>query len=458
MDGRRRLLAGVVAAGALALTGACSSGAAEPAPRPGPTAPAGPALLTVAVYGPPPVITAYTKIAADFSAEHPDIVVNVRPYDSHAAAAAALARQRSAGNAPDAFTASLADLPGLVRDDAVQGLDVLLGEREVDFGDGYQRDALEAFSADNALQCMPVDVSPLVVYYNTDLVDLSALTEEGGKPITAETGWKLADFAQAARNASRGRVKGLYLAPELSQVAPFVWSGGGHLVDDLDAPATLQLSDPSSEAALEQLLEVVRDPSLTFDQAQLQRRSALQRFKAGQLAMILGYRDLTPRLRQQQGLSFDVMPLPRISARATSGERTAICLSKDSEHTEETADFLASVVSTAGMAELARTGYVVPTNLDVVNSDDFAQPGQSPANAQVFAENVRRIYSYPTVDTWPSVARHTAELLQGLFYDPVIDPLDGRLRAIDAASAPLFTPVPSPPASPTASPTTSPEE
>ena len=57
------------------------------------------------------------------------------------------------------------------------------------------------------------------------------------------------------------------------------------------------------------------------------------------------------------------------------------------------------------------------------------------------------------MDTWPSVVRRAATLLHGLFYDPVIDPLDERLRAIDAASVPLFTPLPTPSPTDSASPT-----
>ena len=51
----------------------------------------------------------------------------------------------------------------------------------MDFGDGYTRNGLEAFSADAALQCMPTDVSPLVVYYNPRLIELT------GSPSPAAT-------------------------------------------------------------------------------------------------------------------------------------------------------------------------------------------------------------------------------------------------------------------------------
>lgn len=452
----RRVVVSMLVLGALVLTAACSSDAKPKAAPTTTSAPAaGPTLLTFAVYGPPQVVTAYTKIAADFSAAHPETVVNVRPYDTREEAMDALTKERAAGNAPDAFLASLDDLPGLVTDKVVRSLDELLGARHVDFGDGYQRDSLEAFSSDNALQCMPVDVSPLVVYYNTALVDLATLTEPGQRAITPETGWTLDQFAAAAEQATRGGVRGVYVAPDLQQVAPFIWSGGGHVVDDLEEPTTLTLADDASASALEKLLEVVRNPQITFSKAQLDRRSALQRFKTGSLAMMLGYRDLTPELRTQENLSFDVMPLPRIGVRATSGRSSGLCLSSTSEHPDKTADFLAYAVSDDAMAVLASTGYVVPTNIDVVNSDAFLQSSEDPISASVFPAAVRNIHSLPRVPTWPSVAAGTGQLLEGLFYDVVIDPLVDRLKAIDAASAPLFTPVPTEPASPSTSPTAS---
>jgi len=449
---RRMRVAIVLALGGLVVTAACSSGdQPHTTPSTTVTVPTGPTLLAFEVYGPPQVVTAYTKIAADFSAAHPDTVVNVRPYDTHAQAVAALADQQAAGNPPDAFLADLDDLPSLIEAKQVSRLDELLGERQVDFGDGYQRDSLEAFSADDALQCMPVDVSPLVVYYNVDLVHLPALTTPEQGPITAATGWTLDQFAAAARQASRRGVRGVYVAPDLEQVAPFIWSGGGHVVDDIDQPTSLTLSDDASEAALEKLLEVVRDPRITFSRQQLARRSALQRFKTGSLAMMLGYRDLAPDLREQEDLNFDVMPLPRIGSKATVGRSSGLCLSSASEHPEKTADFLAYAVSDDAMALLASTGYVVPTNLDVANSDAFLQPTEMPASAAVFPAAIRSIHSLPRVPTWYSVETSTERLIEGLFYNAVIDPLGDRLKAIDAASAPLFTPLPTTPASPSAS-------
>ncbi len=249
-------------------------------------------------------------------------------------------------------------------------------------------------------------------------------------------------------------MRGLYVEPDLEQVAPFVWSGGGEVADDNDEPTTLTLSEGASADALEKLLELVRDPALTFNETALARRSALERFEAGKLGMILGFRDLTPQLRERKGLTFDVMPLPRLSGAATIARMSGLCISAKSEHVDQAADLLTDVISDAGASDLAATGYVMPANLDVVNDDAFLQAGQQPINAQVFGREVRNTRLLPSSPRWPIVSHNTARELTDLFYQPVILSLQDRLKAIDETSKYLFNPskVPSPSATPTPTP------
>ena len=459
----RRGAAGVALLTALtaAVAGCTSSEQEPPKPSPSPSATSTTDTLTLAVYGPRPVLRAYDAIAAAYTEAHPKTQVEVQGYATHAAAMAALRQAQAAGDPPDLFLVDRGDLGALEQDKAVRRVDDLLAERQVDFGDGYSRSGLEAFSSDAALQCMPTAVSPMVVYYNPRLVELDQIREVGRTPVTQEGGWSLDDFATAALQPRAPGVRGLYVAPDLEQIAPFVLSGGGQVVDDTDQPTTLKLSDDSSAAALEKLLVLLRDPGRTFDQSALRRSSALQRFKAGKLGMMLGYRDLTPVLRAQPSLTFDVMPLPVVGSTETIGQMSGLCLSADSKQTGAAADLLTAMISDKSASLLAATGYVMPANLDVVNDDVFLQTGQRPLHSDVFAREMRDVNLLPDVPRWPLVGRVAARQLTQLFYQPVIEPLQDRLAAIDAASVPVFdptktaspTPTPSPtPSSPTSTP------
>lgn len=430
---RRRRTAVALAALALVLTTACTPDGSTP-PTPTVTTTAGPIQVTLAVYGPPAVISAYTTIAANFSAKNPGVAINVRPYATHDEAMTDLARTRGTKQAPDIYLAGADDLPELIRTKANQRVDQMLQARNIDFGDGYERQAIEAFSADTALQCMPVGVSPLVVYYNPALVHLAQLRPPGQKVPNPDDGWRFEDFAAAAQQASVGGVKGVYVAPDVQQVAPFLFSGGGKLVDDETKPTTTTFSDGADTGAMNTLLAVVRNPALTFSSAQLAKRDAITRFKAGKLAMILGFRDLTPELRNQAGLRFAVMPIPRIGRSSTVLDISGLCVKPNLPHRTSTANFLAYLVGTQASQILAASGYVVPANANVLYSEAFTQPTLDPAGSTVFSSQIRYATRLPTGPTWDAAEQIVDGQLFRLFNDAVIDPLDDRLTEIDQAA------------------------
>lgn len=435
-SGGRRCLVVVLALAAMVAAGCSGGGSGK---EPGVT-PAGPTLLSLAVYGPPQVITAYSDIAAAYTTEHPNTSISIEPYATAAEAHGAIEQQITAGRSPDLFLAPVEALPGLEKANAIREVGELLLDRDIDFGDGFQRYALESFSSDNSLQCMPVSSSPMVVYYNSDLVDLSELNSDLEDEVTQEIGWSFAQFELAARAPRATGVRGTYVEPSLNQLAPFIFSGGGKLLDNDEDPTRLNLTDGSTKDALQKVLPLFRDPVVNFTQHEIQASSALKRFEAGQLAMLLGFRSLTPELRAATNLHFDVMPIPKVGSEATIGDTTGVCLSSGSTQVDQAADFVAYLVSKDAMSRLATTGFVVPTNNEVAHQETFLQADQQPEHAAVFTEQVRSIKPMPTDDAWPEVVRVTVPLLSKLLYDPLIQSLDDRLKEIDDVSEPLFTP------------------
>lgn len=416
------------------------------------TTTANPTQVTVAVYGPAPVTSAYTTLAKHFTQMHPTVAISVRSYATHEQAMRALARTLGTSRAPDIFLAGERDLGALEAKRANTRVDELLSERNIDFGDGYERVGLEAFSDNSALQCMPVDVSPMAVYYNTRLVHLAKLRLPGQKVPNPDDGWRFQDFVTAAQQASRRGTKGVYVAPEVMQIAPFVFSGGGNVVDDTDMPTSLQLSSGASTKAMRQLLELVRNPEVTFSPRQLARKDALTRFKQGKLGMLLGFRDLLPELRKQKGLSLGVMPMPRIGGSATVANVSGLCVTPQAEKSGGVVgDVLAYLVGDKASEALAATGYITPANSDALHSDAFLQPNREPNGSNVFINQMRFVTLLPRSPVWAKVVKATDNRLYQLFYDPVIDPFDARLTTIDDVSKAILAP-PSTSPSPSPSP------
>lgn len=445
MPSVRTLVASAVVS-SLCVAAGCTTSDNRPAEPPSASAadPASPTRqqvdLRFAVYGDPPLLDAYAELAEAFERRNPQVDVEVTTAPNAARALGELRAGFGEPTSPDVFLADRKWLPSLLAGARVRPVDVLLEERGLDFGDRYQRDGLEAFSADSALQCMPHDVSPVVVYYNQRLVNPARLVEEpGDDPPTARTGWSFEQFSRAARQASRGPALGVHLDPDLETLAPFIWSGGGDLVDDQEAPTSLTLSEGDTRAALERVLTLVRDPDVTPTSRQLSWPAAVNRFKRGKLAMIFGTRALTPELRDAPRLDFEAFPLPSLGGYSTISTVNGYCISTQSDHVGAAADFIAFAVGRVGARITSRSGYVVPSNVEVAQSRAFKQPARQPKNAFLFSTGTRLADEVPLVAPWPRVVQTTRPLLKEMFYAPVIN-LDSLLAQADRRSQTILAP------------------
>lgn len=456
-DRRAVLRATALASGLLCLAAtACTASTSTVDPQPSPTtastspstAPATPVTLRFAVYGSPGVVSAYRQLARAYTTQHPEVTLKVEAAADAVTAGDQLDRAFAAGRPPDLFLTQQTALPALVEGDRVQPVDALLEQRGVQFGDQYQRLGLEAFAAKSALQCMPNDVSPYVVFYNKRLIVPRLLGQPDETPPTPERGWTWEQFTAGARQISGGGVKGVYLAPRMTTLMPLIRSAGEDVVDDTQTPTTLTFADEGTRKVLEQILTVARDPTLTPTPAQLVRQDAVTEFENGRLGMMIGTRALVPRLREKSDLRFDVYPLPSLGRLRTLADITGYCIAKDSAHVPQAADFLAFASGEEGSKIMAGSGAIVPANLAALHSPAFAEPSQFPRNSAVFDNVIRRADPMPSAPGWPDVVSQTQPFLDRMFYSPVLD-LDTLLPRIDEVSAPLL-------AAPTASPSPSP--
>jgi multiple sugar transport system substrate-binding protein len=456
----------VAGAAALALTaGGCSAGSDAQPPagsRPTSSAPALPDQLTFGVYGPSSQLRAFRATVDDWNAKRPGQSpgedasqdgqqsqspaparpqVRLQTWGSDAAMRRAL---QSGAPVPDVFLASRSDLRWLLDQHLTQPVDQLLDDRGVDFGDRYSREAIEAFSSDDRLQCMPFGLSPMVVYYNTSLVDFDRMRKRGyDVPDLDNPSWTFDQFAAAARFASRRAPggAGVQVPATLDGLSPFIASGGGAVWNDGTQPTSLSLSSDDSRAALERTLTLLRDPRVTLSPAQLAKATPLQWFERGQLGMITGFRDLVPQLRMTPGLSFDVMPMPAVGSNSsTVGDVSGLCLSRKAASTPLAADFMVHEISPASVAEVTRTGYLYPANLQVGLTDDFLQPGRRPEHAQVFNSAVRAMQLPPLIDDRWRLERAIEPYLRELVYGVGALDLDGLTARIDARSRAVLDP------------------
>lgn len=396
--------------------------------------------LTFGVFGTEDEVAAYDSLVAVYNSLYDGAETSIESYSSREAF---MGTMRESGEVPDVFLASGRDLAWLEDQQVLQPVDSLLLERGVDFGDLYSRDAVLAFSADARLQCMPVGISPMVIFYNTELVDFDRM-EARGLPVPDEERltWGFEAFTAAVEFASRPQrnTRGIHVAPTVENLAPFVYAGDGEVYDDPTEPTSLAFSEEDSLAALEEVLPVLRDPRLTLSDEQLHERPPMDWFKRGKLAMIQAYRDDVPMLRQVPGLRFDVIASPSVERPATIGELTGMCVSAGTGNVTAAADFLVHMASSVSVRRVASEGYLVPANLEVALSTDFQQPGRAPDHAQVFTNAVRSIVLPPLIDDQAELELVVSESLDELLTAPILADLEALTTQIDEESRVVLDP------------------
>jgi multiple sugar transport system substrate-binding protein len=436
-------------------TAACTDDSPDdptrPTPSPSSTAP--PDKLTFGVVGPRDVQRAFRATVDAWNLDPDSTDVSIESWPTQAAMRAAI---EGGAAVPDVFMSSRSDLSWLLENGYSQPVDELLDERGVEFGDTYSRDALQALSTDDHLQCMPYGVTPKVIYYNKRLVNFDRMRNRGlDAPDEDATTWSFDQFTAAAEFAGRPArgSKGVHIAPTIDGLSPFILSGGGTVFDDADPPTSLAFSSDSSKDALERTLELLRNPQVTLDESQLDQAAGLRWFLRGKLGMIAGDRSLTPILRQKSNLDFDVMPMPKLDGAATVGDVTALCMSSQTASPSIAADFMVHEISSDWVGLVASTGYLQPANVEVALADDFLQPGRRPEHATFFNSSVRSMVEPPLIDTMPELEETVAPSLEQMLYGVGVLDLDAITTQIDDESKPVLDPESAPDApSPSESP------
>jgi multiple sugar transport system substrate-binding protein len=387
--------------------------------------------ITVQVSGEPEETKVYRAVAAAFeeSNEGVDVeLIEVPDKDEHLAK---LTTAFAGGEPPDVFLVNFREYSQFVVRGAVEAYAEHLDENGVDLSRYYEH-PIEAFTLDGALQCMPQNISSLVVYFNEDL-----FARAGLRPPRA--GWSWEDLRRTALALTEGDVHGLGIEPNIIRVAPFVWSNGGDIVDDPDAPTTFTLDDPPAREALEFLVSLVREDGVVPSEQDIAAQDLETRFVTGKLGMFLSSRRDTPVLREVRGLRWDVAPLPVGKEPAGILHSDAYCLAagRPQETASLGARFVAFATGEQGQTITALGGRTVPSLREVARSGAFLDPTQPPAHPEVFLEGIEHIRRTPVLATWPEIEDITEEILTRAFYEPGYT-IDQAIADLTAQTRPLF--------------------
>lgn len=339
------------------------------------------------------------------------------------------------GTPPDVFLVNYRNFASFAARGAIDPAGPRLDASDVLDRDAYYPEPLEAFAYDGTLQCMPQNVSSLVVYYNRDLFRAAGLDDPAPD-------WTYEDFRAAAIALTEPldeqepvRTYGAGVDPEVVRLAPFVWSAGGDLVDDPDDPGAFTLDTPAGRAGLQAFLDIQGGDRTAPFEEEVEAKALDERFLDGELGMYLSSRRDVPTFRTIEGFDWDVAAFPRLAEPASVLHSDAYCVAA-ADDADAAWAFVEFAAGPAGQRILARSGRIVPSLRSVAQSDAFLDPGRPPRSSQVFLDAIATMRRLPVASTWPEIEEAADLAIKRAYYTELT--VDEALARLERETAPLL--------------------
>ena len=403
----------------------------------------GPGEVTLLVAGDPAEIAAYREVIAAFEKTNPGFPVQLIAASDRTDLLTRLSTSIAAGTPPDLFLVNYRFFAQYAAKGALDPLGERLRSSSVLSEEAFFPEAIDAFRYDGKLTCLAQNVSSLVVYYNRDLFEAAGQAE----PPDSWTWDEMVATATALTRDIDGDgtndQHGIGVEPILYRLAPFVWSNGGEIVDNVESPATLSFRSPEASYALLRFLELGAGgetpagggPSraiIPTDQ-ETESESLESRFLNGRLAMFMSSRRATPTFRTIESFDWDVAPLPYHRDPAGVLHADGYCITAGSKSKDAAWKFVEFALAAEGQRITASSGRTVPSMREVALSEAFLDPAAKPARSQVFIDGIGSLRAFPRISTWPEIEDAADHILeQGMYgelpLEDVVTLLEDRTR------------------------------
>lgn len=377
--------------------------------------------ITVQVSGSDSEISALQETADAFETLSPGTTVEVVGVADQGDHIAKLSTAFAGGNPPDVFLLNYRRLGRFAESGVVAPADLGPLDRE-----DFYAPAVDAFTFDGTLLCLPQNVSSVVVYLNPELFDRAGVA-------LPRPGWTWAEMLEQARALAAAGVDAIGFDPTFRTVPAFVWSAGGEVVDDTAKPTRVTLDTAEGRKALQFLLDLqATGPDATERAAETPN----DRFANGRLAMFLDSRRAVPGFRKATELTFDVARLPTDRSSSSLLASDGYCVTKKAKNPALAQAFARYAVGPDGGAVLARAGRTVPSLRSLAESPVFLDPAQQPRSSRVFLDVIPTLRALPSVAAWNEAEGTAGEILEQLFAGNLS--LDEAVRKVESDTATVF--------------------
>ena len=392
------------------------------------------ATVTFQVFGDAEELAAYREVVEAYERKRTGEVklVEVADRDAHLQK---ITTGFAGGSPPDAFLVNYRNFAGFAARGAIDPAGPRLDRSKVLRRSDYYAQPVQAFEYRGTLQCMPQNVSSLVVYYNRDLFEAAGLRDP-------RPDWTYEQFVAAARRLTKPvpegnavRQYGVGLDPSIVRLAPFVWSAGGDIVDDPSDPRRFTLDTPRGRDGLQAFLDLQGGERVAPFEREVDAKGLDARFLDGELGMLLSSRREVPTLRTIKDFDWDVAAFPRLREPATVLHSDAYCLAKG-ERAGAAWRFVEFAAGAEGQRILARSGRIVPSLRAIAKSKDFLDASRPPRSSRLFLDAIPAIRPLPVASTWPELEDAVDLAIKRAYFTELS--VEETLARIEKETAPLF--------------------
>ena len=392
--------------------------------------------ISFLVFGDPEELQAYRNVISAFEEREPETDVTLVEASDRSDLIARLSTSFAGGEPPDLFLINYRFFGQFASRGVLEPIESRLESSSAFEPDDFYPQALDAFRFGGDLVCLPQNISSLVVYYNRDLLRAAGLSD----PASDWTWTNMVEGALALTSDTDGDgtvdQHGLGVEPSVIRLAPFVWSNGGELFDDEDAPTRFALDTPETREALELFFDLGRLPGLIPNEQEVESEDLESRFMNGRLAMLLSSRRATPTFRTITDFDWDVAPLPRHREPAGILHSDAYCMTAASRDKDAAWRFMEFALGPEGQRVTATSGRTVPSLIDVSTSEAFLDPEAQPANSRVFVDTIPYIRRVPNISTWPEIEDAAEPIIEEALYEGL--PVDVFIQRLEGATTEIF--------------------
>ncbi|MEU4361670.1 sugar ABC transporter substrate-binding protein [Promicromonospora sp. NPDC023987] len=317
----------------------------------------GPVTLKFQALSDQPAAIAETEsIVADWNEENPDVQVEIVPagwdgvYDK-------LITQFNGGAAPDIIHYEAASIVSFARDGYLADLtDLMSDERRADIPEGI----LDSVTVDDQLIAYPTELQSYIVFANRTLLEDAGVEIPTGDTMTWD---ELREIAKATTDGEEVYGLGWGLSSPTAAFMSLAPGFGGTYFEGTGEDATLTVDD--GEMALPELVHdmAYEDKSILPVTMTQSGSEAIASFYAGQTAMTVQGSYQAANIAKDAPKDLDWMALPPLAG--PEGPQQAanpqtLSVNIDSEHVEESAEFIEFFTQTEHLAALNEADALIP--------------------------------------------------------------------------------------------------